>query len=407
MIVSAIFILLHRYGCRSTFFLRCYGKLGPSSYTGRGFMLYQARVSTVKTMKNVAIITSHELAHQWFGNLVTPAWWDDLWLNEGFATFLEFLGVDRVHPEWNILDTMVVDDIMKALVQDGTPASVPLFSHVASVKDLDKIPSTITYQKGCAIIRMVDYILGRDTFKKALHTYLNQYQYGSVTHDDLWEVLSQQARRDGKDLDVKGIMDTWILQMNYPVVTVQRSSHTADQVLVSQKRYLEDYTAADPEIFTSPYGYKWTIPLTLTSSRNPYFNQTDRDILWLHWTSRQSEITIRDLPELSDPNAWILANVQMYGFYRVNYAASNWLALCRQLMEDHLVIPAVNRAQIIHDAWSLVKSGDLEISIALKTIEYLHKEREYAPLFVAQRELVYVRNMLILTPVFGALHVSL
>ncbi|XP_059161761.1 uncharacterized protein LOC131944899 [Physella acuta] len=365
-------------------------------------MLYKPGVSNEGNLERVAVVVSHELAHQWFGNLVTPSWWDDLWLKEGFASFVEYLGVNHVHPDWNIFNMLVVRDLQPALESDGLVTSHPVYVPVGHPDEINEIFDSISYSKGCAIIRMMLHFLGEGTFRRGLNRYLTNLKFDAAYHDDLWTALTEQALIDGKQgIDVKTIMDTWTLQMNYPVVTVLRSNVSVTKLLVSQKRYLEDYNAVDPGKYVSPFGYKWNIPITITSSENPNFNQTDRDVLWLHAHEERKQIDYSPLPKAYNTNGWILANVEMNGFYRVNYADSNWEALCKQLVNDHIVFPVINRAQIINDAWNLVKSGDLKLNIALKTIEYLHKEKDYAPWVAARTELLYTSRMLAVTPLFG------
>ncbi|XP_059178196.1 aminopeptidase N-like, partial [Physella acuta] len=351
-------------------------------------MLHKEGVSNEANRQRVATIVSHEIAHQWFGNLVTPSWWDDLWLNEGFASFGEYLGVDYAHPDWHIFDVMVVSELHTALSYDGLVSSHPVYVPVSHPDEINEIFDTISYSKGSSIIRMMYHFLGHDTFKKGMHRYLKAKEYDAAFHDDLWNALTEQTLADGKALNVKEIMDTWTLQMNYPLVTVTVVS--PNKIKVSQKRFLEDYNATDPEIYESPFGYRWNIPITLTTNDNDKFSQ---EIFWLWKNETSKEITLPQA-NLDVQNGWVLANLDTKGFYRVNYAEKNWEALCKQLLDQHERIPVINRAQIINDAWSLAKSGDIALSTAFKTIDYLHKEKAYAPWYTARRELNYMSSML-------------
>ncbi|XP_059169547.1 aminopeptidase N-like [Physella acuta] len=378
--------------------------LGLITYR-QSFLLYEQGISNENDKETVTYAVTHELAHQWFGDLVSPAWWDDLWLNEGFATFVEYLGVDNVHPEWKYFDIMVVKEIHGALQLDSLVTSHPLYVPVSLISDILQIFDSISYAKGGGIIRMLRHFIGEETFKRGLNRYLTNHMYSTATHNDLWDAITEQASIDGKGINVKDIMNTWTLQMNYPLVTISRDSSSADVVVVSQERYLSNRNVVDPGLYQSPFGYRWTIPVTITSSKNPNFDETSSQVFWLtrNETSKSFNIGADNLPDLNDANGWILANIDQVGYYRVTYPVSNWLALSNQLNTNHEVISAVNRAQIINDAFSLVRSGDLELSVALKFFDYLDKEMDYVPWYVASKEFGYIDLMLSLNPLYGKL----
>ncbi|XP_052084132.1 aminopeptidase N-like isoform X2 [Mytilus californianus] len=363
-------------------------------------MLYDPMESAETNKQRVAVVVSHELAHQWFGNLVTPSWWDDLWLNEGFASFVEYMGVDHVHPDWLMFEQIVVEDLQDVFNFDGLVTSHPVYVPVSHPSQINEIFDRISYGKGATIIRMMRFFLGEETFKKGLQRYLKQQAYGAAFHDDLWNALSEQSKEDGKPIsvqDVKHIMDTWTLQMNFPTVFMER---TGPNIRLSQSRYLLDQNATDPGTYTSPFGYKWEIPVTYTSQSISNFNQTDNDISWMGRDGAVVEIKNAFPGESMD--SWYIGNVMQYGYYRVNYPESNWQKLIQQLKTDPTKIHPINRAQIINDAWNLAKSGDLKMSIALQTVEYLSTEDNFLPYSAASGELLYVEDMLERTALFGA-----
>ncbi|XP_071139481.1 aminopeptidase N-like isoform X5 [Mytilus edulis] len=362
-------------------------------------MLYDPMESAETNKQRVAVVVSHELAHQWFGNLVTPSWWDDLWLNEGFASFVEYMGVDHVHPDWLMFDQFVVEDLQDVFDLDGLVTSHPIYVPVAHPSQINEIFDGISYKKGATVIRMLRFFLGEETFRKGLQRYLKKQAYGAAFHDDLWKALSEQSIADGKPervQNVKQIMDTWTLQMNFPTVFMER---TGDNLRISQSRYLLDRNATDPGTYTSPFGYKWEIPFTFTSKSTSYFNQSDADISWMGKDGEDVEI-INALSGESMDN-WYLGNVMQYGYYRVNYPESNWQKLIQQLKTDLTKIHPIHRAQIINDAWNLAKSGDLRMNIALQTVEYLSTEENVLPFWAASGELGYVDGMLERTALYG------
>nr|XP_022306251.1 aminopeptidase N-like isoform X1 [Crassostrea virginica] len=356
-------------------------------------MLYDPQESSESNKQRVAVVVSHELAHQWFGNLVSPSWWDDLWLNEGFASFVEYMGVDHVHPDWKMFDQIVVEDVQDVFNFDGLVTSHPVYVPVAHPDQINEIFDRISYGKGASIIRMMRFFLGEETFREGLKKYLQNLAYKAAFHDDLWFALGNQSALENKGLNVKEIMDTWTLQMNYPVVMVTVMADGSIQI--TQKRYLRDYGAVDPLKFVSPFNYHWEIPFTYTTKSNINFNVTDADIHWMHKTDTE---TISANVQGSD---WILGNVMQYGYYRVTYSDDNWNKLINQLDEDHKVFHPINRAQIINDAWNLAMSEDISMTIALKTVNYLDKEKEFIPWKASLRELGYVDSMLERTALYG------
>ncbi|XP_076080855.1 aminopeptidase N-like [Mytilus galloprovincialis] len=362
-------------------------------------MLYDPMESAETNKQRVAVVVSHELAHQWFGNLVTPSWWDDLWLNEGFASFVEYMGVDHVHPDWLMFDQFVVEDLQDVFNLDGLVTSHPIYVPVAHPSQINEIFDGISYKKGATVIRMLRFFLGEETFRKGLQRYLKEQAYGAAFHDDLWKALSEQSIADGKPervQNVKQIMDTWTLQMNFPTVFMER---TGDNVRIRQSRYLLDRNATDPGTYTSPFGYKWEIPFTFTSKSTLYFNQSDADISWMGKDGEDVEIINALSGESMD--SWYLGNVMQYGYYRVNYPESNWQKLIQQSKTDLTKIHPIHRAQIINDAWNLAKSGDLRMNIALQTVEYLSTEENVLPFWAASGELSYVDGMLERTALYG------
>ncbi|KAH9523941.1 hypothetical protein Btru_047575 [Bulinus truncatus] len=216
-------------------------------------MLYTKGVSSESNQERVATVVAHELAHMWFGDLVSPKWWDDLWLNEGFASFVEYLGVDYVHPAWNMFDVFVISELQNALSADGFVSSHPLYVPVGHPDEINEIFDAISYSKGAAIIRMMRHFLGYETFKKGLNLYLTSRQYDAAYHDDLWLALTQQARLDNKNIDVKEVMDTWILQMNYPLVTVTLDLNLPNTIRVGQERYLQNFNMSEQGKYVSPF----------------------------------------------------------------------------------------------------------------------------------------------------------
>ncbi|EZA48634.1 aminopeptidase N isoform X2 [Ooceraea biroi] len=353
-------------------------------------MLYQEGVSTSSNQQRVATVISHEIAHQWFGNLVTPSWWTDLWLNEGFASYVEYIGMNAVEPTWKVLEQFVVHDLQNVFALDALESSHPISIVVGHPDEISEIFDKISYGKGASIIRMMDHFLTTEVFKQGLTNYLNGKAYQSAEQNDLWYALTKQAHKD-KVLDpsvtIKQIMDTWTLQTGFPVVTVTRNYNNGS-VTLTQERFLLRNSART----TSQPGPLWWIPITYTSEKELNFNNTQP----LKWMKAERSITLNDLDVSS--SQWLLFNIQETGYYRVNYDRANWQMIIRQLNKQNFKdISTSNRAQLIDDALNLARAGKLDYSIAFDVTSYLAHETEYLPWKAAFNAINYLNDMLIKT----------
>ncbi|XP_055679682.1 aminopeptidase N-like isoform X1 [Lutzomyia longipalpis] len=350
-------------------------------------MLFEEGISAISNKQRVATVISHELAHQWFGNMVTIKWWNDLWLNEGFASYMEYLGVDAVEPSWMSMDLFVVMELHAVFSLDALSSSHPISVDVANPDEISDIFDRISYGKGAAIIRMMDHFLTSEVFRRGLNTYLKTLKYGSATQDDLWGFLTDAARESGvfdKETSVKVIMDTWTLQTGFPVVSVVRD-YAGGGVELHQKRFFlinqTDNHQEDP---------LWWIPITLTTSRELNFTDTAPS----HWMRGERSVKLDDVR--IDATDWLIINVQQSGYYRVNYDEENWRAIVTYLndpMKFREIAPS-NRAQLIDDALNLARGGYLSYVTALEVTRYLHHETDYVPWKTAINGLTFIESML-------------
>merc|ERR1712038_235814 len=203
-------------------------------------LLYKEGVSSASNKERIAYVISHELAHQWFGNLVTPSWWTDLWLNEGFASYVEYLGVEAAQPQLKLLEQFVSHDMQHVLTIDSLATSHPISIPVKHPDEINEIFDRISYAKGASIIRMMNHFVTEKTFRAGLSNYLRDFAYKAAEQDDLWEYFTAQAHKDGTippDVTIKTIMDTWTLQMGFPVVNVTRF-YDKNQARLIQERFL-------------------------------------------------------------------------------------------------------------------------------------------------------------------------
>lgn len=171
--------------------------------------------ATLETKQSVAITVTHELSHQWFGDLVTMAWWDDLWLNESFATMMEFVATDALYPEFNIWQDFFTSDCLAALKRDSLPGVQSVQQEVHDPVEIATLfDSAIVYAKGARLMLMLYRLMGDDAFMKGIRDYFNRYQYQNTVGDDLWNSLQPYA-----DFPVKDFMHAWISQPGYPAIT--------------------------------------------------------------------------------------------------------------------------------------------------------------------------------------------
>ncbi|XP_055618476.1 aminopeptidase N [Toxorhynchites rutilus septentrionalis] len=357
-------------------------------------MLYEENVSANSNKQRVVTVVAHELAHQWFGNLVTPTWWTDLWLNEGFASYMEYLCVDAVEPAWKSMEQFVVNELHNVFSLDALSSSHQISVEVHNPEEINEIFDKISYGKGAAIIRMMDHFLTAEVFKNGLTRYLNDKKYQNADQDDLWSFLTVEARNKqvfDDSTTVKEIMDTWTLQTGFPVVSVTRD-YDNKNIQFDQQRFtfIEPTNDSSVAIAEKPL---WWIPITFTTLGDSNFNNTKPSI----WMRAEEKLILHDMDA---PNHdWLIVNIQQTGYYRVNYDHRNWEMIVNHLLDrrKYSSIAPSNRAQLIDDALNLARGGYLNYSIALNVTRYLIHETEYVPWKAAIASLNFIDLMLIKT----------
>ncbi|XP_063203100.1 aminopeptidase N [Chroicocephalus ridibundus] len=352
-------------------------------------LLFDSNYSSISNKERVVTVIAHELAHQWFGNLVTLQWWNDLWLNEGFASYVEYLGADSAEPSWNIKDLMVLNEVYAVMATDALATSHPLtFSEeeINTPAQISEVFDSIAYSKGASVLRMLSDFLTEDVFREGLQTYISTFAYSNTKYTDLWQHLQQAVEKNNVVLpsSIGGIMDTWTLQMGFPVVTVNTLDGT-----ISQKHFLLDPNSKVDR--PSPFNYSWIVPVTWMT------NEAMGDRYWLTKVSDTN-----DTFKVGSAR-WLLLNLNVSGYFRVNYNQENWDQLLAQLSSNHQVIPVINRAQIIDDAFNLARAKYVNVTLALSTTRFLSQETEYMPWEAALNNLHYFQLMFDRSEVFGVM----
>uniref|UniRef100_G3PPF0 Aminopeptidase n=1 Tax=Gasterosteus aculeatus aculeatus TaxID=481459 RepID=G3PPF0_GASAC len=199
-------------------------------------LLFDPIMSSTGNKERITTVISHELAHMWFGNLVTMKWWNDLWLNEGFASYVEYLGADHAEPTWSMKDQIILHEVHKVFAMDSLASSHPLSrgeEEVNTPAQISGMFNSISYSKGAAVLRMLSEFLTEPVFAKGLSSYLNMFAYSNTVYRDLWDHLQQVGVHIPHT--VHDIMNRWVLQMGFPVVTIDTRTGS-----ITQKHFLLD-----------------------------------------------------------------------------------------------------------------------------------------------------------------------
>ncbi|GAQ88892.1 aminopeptidase M1 [Klebsormidium nitens] len=305
--------------------------------------------------QRVAYVVAHELAHQWFGNLVTMSWWTDLWLNEGFATWVGWLGVDHVFPEWDVWTQFTGSEATRALTTDALLSSHPVEVPIKDPKEIGQVFDALSYQKGACVIRQLEAALGADDFKKGLHQYLHRHQYGNTVTTDLWAALSESS---GKP--VQSWMESWTRQTGFPLITVTDNKGLE----LRQNRFLSSGPPApeqDQQL--------WWVPINASQGGGAE-GVTELPLFVLK--DREADFSSA-APASSD--SWLKLNRAQTGIYRVNYTPDLWKALAGAVKS--LALPPVDRLGVISDAFALSKAGVLRTSQTLELLLSYANETDY------------------------------
>lgn len=319
-------------------------------------LLFDPLISASSNQQRVASVVAHELVHQWFGNIVTMDWWDDLWLNEGFASFFEFLGVNHAEKDWQMLSQVLLEDVFPVQEDDSLISSHPVVVTVSTPAEITSVFDGISYSKGASILRMLQDWITPEKFQKGCQIYLKNFQFKNAKTSDFWDSLEEASNQP-----VKEVMDSWTSQMGYPVVTVSGRQN------IIQKRFLLD-SKADPSQPPSELGYTWNIPVKWAENNNSWITVYNR--------SDKGGITLN--ANLSG-DVFLKINPDHIGFYRVNYEEGTWDWIAGALSSNHTSFSSADRSSFIDDAFALARAQLLNYKIALNLTMYLKSEKDYLP----------------------------
>ncbi|KAH9030817.1 leucyl aminopeptidase [Lactarius hengduanensis] len=308
----------------------------------------------IAAKKRIAGTQSHEVAHMWFGNITTMKWWDNLYLNEGFATLAENIVLDKIHPEWKVDADFINKHLTAALRLDAKLSSHPIEVAVPDAGQIGQIFDSLSYSKAASVLRMLSKFVGEEKFLKGVSSYLKKHLYSNTVSRNLWEGIGEAT-----GLDVPRIMDNWVSKMGFPVLTV---TETPTGIKVRQDRFLEGGPAKPEDNETI-----WSVPLGVVTAAAPGQTLVDNDALL---ETREAEFAL-------DTRKPFKVNADTNGVYHVLYTPTRLAAIASEAAKPDSIFSLSDRIGLVHEAFALGKAGYLQLSAALDLVDELRAEKEF------------------------------
>jgi len=322
--------------------------------TFREIVLLVDENTSISIKKAVVEVVAHELAHQWFGNLVTMRWWNDLWLNESFATFVAYKVVHAIHPEWKAWEDFLNSETAGAMSRDSLRNTHPIEVVVNSPSEIEQIFDSISYGKGASILRMIEAFIGPENFRVGVASYLEKFQLANATGDDLWTSLEIAAKKP-----IKMLVNEWLKKPGYPMIT---ASFKDDRLLLRQERFL---------ISGESVKGLWPIPITM---------EIDGDTRVLLMDEEEKEIAVKEPRSLK-------INIDQTGFYRVHYSD-----IYDKVWKCNL--SNFDKWGLISDALAFVISSRMKFPDYLEIVKRYIGEKDYLPVFEISDQLSFLYTLI-------------
>jgi puromycin-sensitive aminopeptidase len=322
-------------------------------------LLVDPATSTQNEQQLVVDVVAHELAHMWFGDLVTMRWWNGIWLNEAFATFMEIAACNAYRPDWERWTSFGLER-SAAFDVDALDSTRSVEFEVRSPADCEGMFDVLTYQKGGSLLRMLEQYLGEQTFREGVSHYLRLHSYQNTETNDLWDAIESTSGEP-----VRRIMDSWIWQPGFPLISAAVSDD-GTSVELSQQRFL-----LNPQSATRPTEQMWVVPIHVSNGGTTTTVLLD---------GMQTTVA------LTDPAAPVIVNAGGHGFYRVAYDATLRARLAGALGD----MDPLERYSLVDDAWAATVAGNLSSVELLTFLEEFSNEREHA---VWQAVVIALRGM--------------
>ncbi|KAL5284040.1 hypothetical protein ACFFRR_006359 [Megaselia abdita] len=308
------------------------------------------------------ITQTHEIAHMWFGDLVTPKWWTYSWLNEGFATYYSYLTAEIVYPDWNIPEyfTSTVSE-----VANNWPISRPMTFFVEKENQIKLVFDMVSYQRAASVIKMFHHALDKPVFDRGITNYLEKYKFSSADERDLFQSLQEEVNKSEDNIfqgesTIDTMFSTWTQQEGIPIISIVRNYHTGE--ITIQQKFKNSNEL-------------WYIPLNFATKSQPDFIRTKAD--YIMPAVRQVTIKLSDLNITLEKDDWLLVNKQRTGLYHTTYDYDNWLKIAKALNENATSIHSMNRALLFRTIDSVIEKDDYNITAFLELFNYLRNEKNY------------------------------
>ncbi len=289
--------------------------------------------SDMASRHRIAEVIAHELVHQWFGDLVTMKWWDDIWLNESFAEFMSSKSIDKHYPEFMYGKTEYVKNTLTAMAEDHLKRTRAIYADVKSVEDISAAFGGIIYQKGASILRMLEDFIGSKVFRNGLQAYLKKYSYSNASRSDLWDALDDAAKREGMNIKISKIVNDWIVKEGYPIVEIK---HDGNYITLRQKRFFLSKSFKNANL--------WSIPIKYVTSSGA--------VKTMVMDKAEHKIAI-------GKEAWIKLNYGQYGYYRSFYSNDMLMQIINAIKSKKL--RTSESIDIISNLFIYLRSGRLQI----------------------------------------------
>ena len=311
------------------------------------YLVIDPEKASQSELQNSLDVIGHEIAHQWFGNLVTMAWWEGAWLNEAFASFMELKATDAMRPEWKRWLAFANLEVPWAMGTDQLVSTRPIEFEVTSPEEVDQMFDAITYGKGSAVLHMIDEFVGVENFRQGVGNYLRKHSYANTVTTDLWEGLDSAS-----EYPVSEIMDTWVYQRGFPQIDVKVVD---GGVRLSQRRYLVIPDETDTTI--------WKVPVQLRGSAGGASFQ-------IKFLLEEDEAVV----PIEGTVDWVVANAGGHGFYRTRYSDDLFDALLTHVEG----LGDIERYTLVSDTLGFVRNGQLPVTAFLDLAAKFGDEAEQA-----------------------------
>ena len=307
-------------------------------------LLVDPENSSIQTKQLVAAIIAHEMAHMWFGDLVTMNWWNDLWLNESFASWMGDKAISKLFPEWDIWTKFLLDDTNRAFELDALDSSHPIEQEVKNPDEIGQLFDAISYSKGASLIRMLENYIGEDPFRNGIQKYINKHQYSNTVTNDLWNALSESSNKD-----IQKLMKKWTTEPGFPLVEVSMSD---DNVIITQKKF-----SYNPENNSDS---NWIIPVKYKEKNAE--KQSSKTMLI------ESSESIIEESDIS------IFNSNSSGFYKTIYSEEIFNNITDMLKDDMSSLMNEERLGLLSDTYTLLKSSKIDPENYLSLLKIFSSE---------------------------------